>query len=449
MRRGNSKATPRATPSSSAALPVRARRVLRLTLAMTVALGSVAVLGTTAGATPSAKSATSAKSKKVLATLKVQSAQVTVKKKGAKSYLAAKDGQALAQGDSIKTDTAGKAEIDYTDGSLTRLGNSTQFKISKLTNKQGGRQTQGTLSVGETWNRAAKVSETGSFEVKAGGTTAAVEGTAFAVVCVKNAGTLTCTFTDVVDNVKVTTADGQEAQLGPAKSVVVVSGDLGTINTLTYEQLANDIFIAGNLALDLQAGKGKGLADILGAPTGNAAGSNNTGGPSSGTGSGSPEVLGGDVNAIVTVIDNPAVGGEAYTQPGGIVVDNPNVEAGGEATFHGSGCIPNETLQVLFDGKLIGTIQSDSQGNFAGSLRIPPGTAPGVHLLTVRGAVCILNANINVLGGRLAFTGSSNHTGTYVLAGLAAVVVGLVLVVGTRRRRHGVRGRSLPPSSTA
>ena len=61
----------------------------------------------------------------------------------------------------------------------------------------------------------------------------------------------------------------------------------------------------------------------------------------------------------------------------------------------------------------------------------------------------MLNANINVLGANLAFTGSSNHTGTYVLAGVAAVVVGLVLVVATRRRRRGVRGRPTPPPSAA
>ena len=80
------------------------------------------------------------------------------------------------------------------------------FTISKLTNEKGGRQTQGTLSVGETWNRAAKVSETGSFEVKAGGTTAAVEGTAFVAKCVpKTDGSqaVDCTFTAVVDDIKV------------------------------------------------------------------------------------------------------------------------------------------------------------------------------------------------------------------------------------------------------
>jgi hypothetical protein len=443
VRRGDSTAT----PITGGTRRVHARRGPRLALAVAVALASVSALSATAVAAPSAKHATGAQSKKkILATLKIQSAQVTVKRKGKSSFVAAKDGQALRQGDSVKTDTAGKAEIDYTDGSLTRLGNSTQFKITKLTNKQGGRQTQGRLSVGETWNRAAKVSETGSFEVKAGGTTAAVEGTAFAVVCVKNVS-LTCTFTDVVDNVKVTAADGTEAQLGPSKSVVVVEGDLGTINTLTYDQLANDVFIAGNLALDLQAGKGKGLADIT-QTTSNAAGTGGTGGTGGG-GAGAPTVAGGDTTTEITVTPGPIVGAEQYPPNGTIVVDNPNVNVAGEATFRGSGCVANETLQVLFDRKRIGTIQSDAQGNFAGSLTIPPGTAPGVHTLTVRGAVCVLNATITVLGSRLAFTGSSNHTGTYVLAGLAAVVIGFVLVVGTRRRRRGVRGRSAPPPFAA
>jgi hypothetical protein len=139
-----------------------------------------------------------------LATLKVTADQVQVKAKGKSDFAAAKDGQVLHQGDSIKTDADGRAEIDYTDGSLTRLAGSTYFTISKLTNDRGGRQTQGTLSVGETWNRAAKVSETGSFEVKAGGTTAAVEGTAFVVTCTpQSTGQASCTVTAVVDNVNV------------------------------------------------------------------------------------------------------------------------------------------------------------------------------------------------------------------------------------------------------
>jgi len=141
-----------------------------------------------------------------LANLKITHDGVSIKHKGQSSFATAKDGAAIRQGDTIKTDTTGKAEIDYTDGSLTRLGTSTVYTISKLTNDTGGRHTQGTLSVGQTWNRAAKVSETGSFEVKAGGTTAAVEGTAFVVTCTpvpNGAQQVTCTVTAVVDNVKV------------------------------------------------------------------------------------------------------------------------------------------------------------------------------------------------------------------------------------------------------
>jgi FecR-like protein len=441
VRRGDSVARP-----STGRRRARAHPGLRLAAAAIVALASVAALSAPAVATPSAKNSTKSQSKAALATLKVQTAQVTIKKKGKSSYVAAKDGQTLEQGDSLKTDTTGTAEIDYTDGSLTRLGNSTEFTITKLTDKRGGRQTQGTLSVGETWNRAAKVSETGSFEVKAGGTTAAVEGTAFAVVCVNDAGKLTCTFTDVVDNVKVTTADGAAAQLEPAKSVVVTQGDLGTINTLTYDQLSNNVFIAGNLALDLQAGKGQGLLDLPQPPTGNAAGPGGTGG----RGGAAPTVAGGDTTGQVTVA-GAFVAREQYPPSAGMVVDDPNVEVAGESAFRGAGCVPNEVLQVLFDHVPIGTVASNSQGSFAGTITIPPGTKPGVHLLTVRGAVCVLNANITVRGGavRLAFTGSSSHTSTYVLGGIAAVVVGLMLVVGTRRRRRGLQGRSFPPSSTA
>src|ERR1044071_2076378 len=136
------------------------RRTIRsLSLLVVAALfaGALAIMAPAAGAADA------------LANLKITADNVQVKAKGKTSFVDAKEGQALKQGDTIKTDASGTAEIDYTDGSITRLANSTVFTISKLTNEKGGRQTQGTLSVGETWNRAAKVSETGSFEGKAGG----------------------------------------------------------------------------------------------------------------------------------------------------------------------------------------------------------------------------------------------------------------------------------------
>ena len=105
----------------------------------------------------------------MLARLEIKAPNVEILKKGSTAFVAAKDGQRLKQGDALRTDTAGLAEVAYTDGSLTRLGPSTEFAITRLTSKKGARQTQGTLTVGSTWNRAAKVAESGSFEVKAGG----------------------------------------------------------------------------------------------------------------------------------------------------------------------------------------------------------------------------------------------------------------------------------------
>jgi len=223
------------------------------------------------------------------------------------------------------------------------------------------------------------------------------------------------------------------AELTPGHQVAVAQGNVSEPRQLTRAELEANTFITGNLIADQQAGIGAGLGDLpAGAPdggTGGTGGDGDTGGDGGGGGGTPPVTLPGGGNA-------------QYPPDGGIVVDNPTVEVGGEVSFSGSGCVPNESLQVLFDGHLIGTISSDADGRFAGSITIPKGTAPGTHLLTVQGSGCAFNTTITV-AGNLAFTGSSNNTGTYVFAGIAAVVVGFVLVIGSRRRRHGVMGRGL------
>src|SRR5262245_60803410 len=82
-----------------------------------VAVLGVATLAFTAAAAGAADSA--------LANLKITADNVQIKPKGKSTFVAAKDGMALKQGDTIKTDDTGRAEIDYTDGSLTRMSGST------------------------------------------------------------------------------------------------------------------------------------------------------------------------------------------------------------------------------------------------------------------------------------------------------------------------------------
>lgn len=209
------------------------------------------------------------------------------------------------------------------------------------------------------------------------------------------------------------------ARLTPGFQVGVAAGNVGDPHQLTRRQLEADAFITGNLLLDQQAGIGNGLGDLpAGAPTDRGGGGGSGGGTGAGTAGSSTSV---------------------YPPNGNIVIDDPNPQVGGEVVFAASGCQPNGTLQVSFDGQPTGVVTSDAQGRFTGSISVPQGAGPGTHRLTARGAGCVFDSTIDV-AGKLAFTGSSSNTGTYVLVGIAAVMVGSVLVIGSRRRRRrGIR----------
>jgi hypothetical protein len=233
----------------------------RVCLALCVVTLVVGTAGI-AEAKPAKKPKAPKKPAVTLATLKVLGPTVQVKSAGKANYATAKSGRVLHQGDAIKTDTSGLAEIDYTDGSLTRLGVSTEYTLTTLTDKQGARQTKGTLTVGQTWNRAAKVTQSGSFEVTAGGATAAVEGTAFAYSCQQTPTGLLCQVVDVVDNVNVSSTAGGVTALDPATSVDLTNGVPGDVTDLSFEDLASNTFIFNNVTLDYFSGKGAGVDEF-------------------------------------------------------------------------------------------------------------------------------------------------------------------------------------------
>ena len=218
-----------------------------------------------------------------------------------------------------------------------------------------------------------------------------------------------------------------EATLNPGLAVDVDNGTVGTPRRLTLEQLQANTFITSNLLLDLAAGLGKGLADLPGF------------GETTTTGAGAPggDAAGGNqVVGDITVLSDAAAqqGAAQYPPPPpDITVDDPTVRVGGIVAYRGLACAPNETLTVFLDDRSIGTVSADGQGAFLGALTPPAGTPSGQHTITVRGAQCELSVTVNVLG--LAYTGASNDTSTIVLVGAVVLAVGLVLVVGARRRR--------------
>jgi hypothetical protein len=160
----------------------------------------------------------------------------------------AQSGDSVTPGQVLSTDSTGLAQVSYPDGSLTRLDSDTIFKVVALTANSGSRQTLGSVSGGKVWNKVSKLSRSGSFEVEAGGTTAAVRGTSFAVECASGSG---CDIISVIHTVVVTSSStGQTATLPPTFEVNADNGVLGSRIQLTAAELAADSWIQSNLKKD-------------------------------------------------------------------------------------------------------------------------------------------------------------------------------------------------------
>ncbi len=209
-------------------------------------LGATAALAASAGASVTNGTATGA-AKEPVAKLAISADTVEIKRKDADDFKKAKDGASLREGDTVRTDATGHAEIQYGDDAYTRLDVDTTFRIDSLTDDQGNRQVQGSLEKGQTWNRTVALTESESFEQTGADATAAVEGTAFAVSC----DTVDhCVFTAIVHNIQLTGADNEIKLLTPLDECDSESGDLcGDISKISPEDLP--AWITDNLLRDL------------------------------------------------------------------------------------------------------------------------------------------------------------------------------------------------------
>jgi hypothetical protein len=229
----------------------------RLAVLVAVVAAAAPLAFATGAQAAAAGSGGSSGSDEVVATLKVTSPKVEVKKQDASVFKVAKDGAKLREGDTVRTDAAGLAEIDYGNDAYTRLDVNTEFTITKLTDEQGARQVQGSLEVGQTWNRTAAITESGSFEQEGAGANAAVRGTAFAVSCDAPDH---CTFVAIEHTTALTGADGVTKDLTPRVACDSTDGDLcDATKTLSVDELAANDWIQNNLIRDLtERGVGDG-----------------------------------------------------------------------------------------------------------------------------------------------------------------------------------------------
>lgn len=89
-------------------------------------------------------------------------------------------GRTLHQGDTVRTRDSGRAEIEYFDGSVTRLDRGTAFTLSELASTPQSTAIVGEQASGSTFSRVVELTGSQSrFEVGTPSAVASVRGTTF------------------------------------------------------------------------------------------------------------------------------------------------------------------------------------------------------------------------------------------------------------------------------
>lgn len=174
-------------------------------------------------------------------------------------FVRASDGQGLDIGDNVRTDETGFAEIQYPDGSLTRLDVLTVFRVGDLAGTGASPAIDVGLDSGRTWNRVRAVTgATGSFEVETAVGVAAVRGTAFSIDCGE---TGPCSFAVTEGTVELERNDGRPLLIPAGTSATVTAdGDQIQRGPVPADLLGSSGWIGRNLPRDDETGHFGGSA---------------------------------------------------------------------------------------------------------------------------------------------------------------------------------------------
>jgi uncharacterized cupin superfamily protein len=165
---------------------------------------------------------------------------------GTAAYQDAHTGDHPSPGDRIRTDGTGHAELDWPDGSLTRLGPATTLTVSPLA-RPDKNQVVVRLDVGQTWHRVERVTGSGGYQVDTPVGNATVRGTRFAITCTSEPA---CTYQVVDGTVAVTPTGGTTILLAAGQILTLKQGGTATPQTVGVPALNADPFIAQNQRLD-------------------------------------------------------------------------------------------------------------------------------------------------------------------------------------------------------
>lgn len=152
-------------------------------------------------------------------------------------------------GDVVETDSTGQAQLDYADGSLTRLGPDSKLTINELGAAEAQR-TAVTVDVGQSWHRVTELVADGArYEVTTAVGVAAVKGTAFDVNCTSASA---CTITVIEGVVEFTTTDGTGFEINAYQRLVVPNPNGGdpVVTIAPADAIEADGWLSDNISAD-------------------------------------------------------------------------------------------------------------------------------------------------------------------------------------------------------
>lgn len=140
-------------------------------------------------------------------------------------YAAATSGTLVQPGDSVKTDATGRAQIEFPDGSITRLANNTEINVSSSHFSKDGHVHDISITdkIGRTLNSVTHLVSGASFQVVGNTTTASVRGTLFEVLVNQDGSVVIKLFVGGLDvNGKsghVHLTEGQQVTIDPSGNI--------------------------------------------------------------------------------------------------------------------------------------------------------------------------------------------------------------------------------------
>src|SRR5437773_10105311 len=198
------------------------------------------------------------------ATLTVYQPAASVSHNGT-DFATARTGAVVQPGESVKTDTKGRAAITLPDGTLTRLASDTTIKVDAAHFTKSGNLHDVTLTqqIGRTFTNVQHLVTGATFNVKGKSATASVRGTKFEVY-IKTDGTMIIKLFE--GHMVVTSGNQVVAMSAPSQVTVDPSGHIGDPGPIVPDP--NDPF---GPALDAQNAVAVGTTpgseqDFVGAP---------------------------------------------------------------------------------------------------------------------------------------------------------------------------------------